>query len=364
MASAWRNSAGWDDWSAGWGAAGWGGSSWSQDASWSSDRGSSRRWGGGGKGSRRGQRNAKGDDEEPKKAPNDSKAAEQGNSSASSSAPANGTAAKPSAAATAEWTGPPPKKLAVVFCKNPGPGKFTSLYEADPPMENFASVNAGNGRKLHIGGSGINGQFERELSAARHPIAEYQKVHQLLMNLACKVPGELVRAPEGSLERHTALTDAFAMVQDSEGHGFVVVDVFRPDLRPLHQENVAMVYCVGPDRREHSSDDSFVAALQQLGESVAHACNCYNAVVAEAHVDGSLPPLWRVRMSLVSGGKYAGKVPKPIVARTLLRGLVRGTAAATSGDGVADELEFELTYDEGVFEAAWNELREAGEVDV
>jgi len=246
-------------------------------------------------------------------------------------------------------------RLGFLFCPDPGRGNFTPTYDADPPAPHFASVNAGSGRSLRVGGSGLNGQFEKDLAMAGQPVAEFQRVHQGLMRLACASPGSLVRAPPELLQHHGGLLGAFARAADSDGHGFVVVDFFREGSRPKHTANIAMVYCVGPDRRQCSSDDEFLCSLSMLGEGVGRTCSSYNSfAIATSDVD-SFMPLQRVRMGLVSGGKYAGSVPKVTVARFLLIGLARGIV----GEGLpleASGFSVELAYDDGVFELAWSEL--------
>lgn len=233
-----------------------------------------------------------------------------------------------------------------VLCPNPGKGCFTSTYDAEPPVETgFGSVNAGNGRSLRVGGSGLNGQFEKDLNAAGLRVGDFQRLHQELMASACAEPGKLVEArqcPRG-------IAGAFARVLDADGGGFVAIDTFREDVRPLNPANVAMVYCIGPDRRELGSDAELLAAVCSLGESLARACCEYVARAAER--EDELPTLRRVRVALVSGGKYAGKVPADSVALHLLQGL-----ASAVCDVGSDGPEFELAFADGCFQRALEKL--------
>lgn len=235
----------------------------------------------------------------------------------------------------------------LALCPDPGRGGFTATYEREPPSEGFASVNAGNGRSLHLGGSGLNGQFARDLGDAGLSIDKFQHVHQDLMARACAEPGALVEACDAS---RAGLVAAFGRVARADGAGFAAVDVFREGARPLHAANVAMVYCVGPDRRECGSDAEFLASIAELGESLALACAGYAARAASAA--SGLPPLRRVRVALVSGGKYSGKVSADLVAQHLLRGLVGGIGAGLGPEAQASDLTFELAYADACFAKA------------
>lgn len=236
-----------------------------------------------------------------------------------------------------------------LFCPDLGRGHFTGTYEA-APLQRFGSVNAGSGRSLRVGGSGLNGQFERDLANAGQPIAPFQRVHQQLSRLAARSPGHLVEVPAPALSQvHRGLDGAFAMVS-AEGGDFVAIDVFREDVRPLHPSNVAMLYCVGPDRRDFQEDAPFLAKLSQVARGLARTCYAYNQHVQS---EGALPSLQRVRVGLVSGGKFAGKVTKAEVAWAFLEGLIRGITSA----GEWGDFSFEFAFDEGVFERAWSEMQ-------
>jgi len=236
-------------------------------------------------------------------------------------------------------------RLRFVFCPDPGPGAFTAAFDAGPSGGRcFGSVNAGSGRSLRVGGTGLNGQFGRDLAAAGQPVPAFQRLHEGLMRLACTSPGCLVEAPPALLSGHRGVVAACARVADSDGRGFVAVDVLQEEFRPLHPANVAMVYCVGPDRRQCGSDEEFLAILEQLAEGLALACGGYSSLAAAAAP--KLPPLHRVRVGLVSGGKYAGRVPKALVARSLVLGVARGAEG--------QDTEYEFAYDEGVFEQVWH----------
>lgn len=237
-----------------------------------------------------------------------------------------------------------------ILCPDPGRGSFTQTYDAEPPVEaGFGSVNAGSGRSLRVGGSGINGQFAKDLGAAGLPVEGFQRLHQDLMSSACADPEQLVeasRCPRG-------VAFACARVSSSDGRGFVAIDVFDEDARPLHLANAAMVYCIGPDRRECRSDEELLSSICTLGESIALACNAYMARAATADGAANLPPLQRVRVALVSGGKYAGKVPPESVAFHLLQGLAAGAGAEDEHRGP----EYELAFADGCFGRALAQLR-------
>mmetsp|Transcript_56471 Transcript_56471/g.108968 ORF Transcript_56471/g.108968 Transcript_56471/m.108968 type:complete len:379 (-) Transcript_56471:74-1210(-) len=277
---------------------------------------------------------------------------------------ASNVSATPACVETRREAGVPPS-LQVAFCPDPGRGCFTTTFDAQPAIDSgIASVNAGS-HSLRVGGTGLNGQFERDLQTAGHRTNEFQRLHQCLMRLAQQSPGVPVAAPAAALERHGGLLAAVARCSKQDGAGFVAVDVFAEAYRPLHQANTSMVYCVGPDRRNCRNDDEFLEALEDLGEGVLLTCVGYNELASARDDSGrpSLPQLERVRMGLVSGGKYAGRVSKAVVARALLLGLSRGAAAISMPSGMQDITlsrssvpVFEFAFDEGIFEKTWHEL--------
>lgn len=258
----------------------------------------------------------------------------------------------------AKWLDSAERKLHVVFGRDSD--RALGLFDAQPSMENFASANIGVGGSLEDGGVGLDGQFDSALADAGHSPGDFQKVHQHLFSQACTKPGMLVAAEPEALKQTNGLEAAFAMVATADGRSFVALDIFKKEHRPLHVENIAMVYCVRPDRRSFEYDEDFLEALSLLGEVCAHVCNCYNYRVANEKSNLALPPVWRVRMGLVSGGKLVGDVSDHAVALALLRGLGTGTALdIDTGFGTqgGDEMEFEMVHNAHLFQGAWDELR-------
>jgi len=258
----------------------------------------------------------------------------------------------------AKWLGSVDRKLHVVFGRDSD--AVFGLFDAQPSMDNFVSASIGAGGSFEDGGVGLDGQFDSALADAGHSPRDFQKVHQHLFDEACKRPGMLVAAVPEALKQADGLEASFAMTATTDGRSFVALDIFKREYRPLHVENIAMVYCVRPDRALFECDEEFLEALSLLGEVCAHACNCYNYRVANDLSNLALPPVWRVRMELVSGGKLAGDVSDTAVALALLRGLATGTALdidTAFGAQGGDEMEFEMIGNADSFQGAWDELR-------
>mmetsp|Transcript_6869 Transcript_6869/g.9810 ORF Transcript_6869/g.9810 Transcript_6869/m.9810 type:complete len:367 (+) Transcript_6869:63-1163(+) len=240
----------------------------------------------------------------------------------------------------------------LLLCPNPGRGSFTATYDQDPPSAGFASVNAGNGRSLRVGGSGLNGQFRNDLKECGLPVDAFENLHQELMRAACQQPGVIVEASSGACRR-AGCEVSIARVGHRDGAGFVAVDIFEESRRPASPLNIGMVYCVGPDRREFRDDDSFLACLDDIGYGIVDVCAHYSSTAPSTH-------LQRVRVALVSGGKYAGKVRTDRVAENLLKGIMRGILESrqlqAASDAVRGPLQFELAWADGCFEAALRKL--------
>lgn len=231
----------------------------------------------------------------------------------------------------------------VAFCPDPRTlgAKFTATYDKAPAL-NFASLNAGDIR-LMVGGATMNGQFGRDLydHGWQEP-KKYEQLHNRLLKVA--KPGELVRATRAELSGDPNVTDAYIRAgQGRDGKtGVAIIDIFRPDVRPHSQKNVGMVYTVGPQREECGSDDEFIAAVRDMAHNVAAACRDYNALKAD-------PRLEMLRVCLVSGGAFAGSVPKAEVANAICVGLVEGCEPGLSPV-------YEFAFDGDVFKTTWDAL--------
>lgn len=249
-------------------------------------------------------------------------------------------------------TRPPPSltALSVSFCPDPKSlgAKFTASYEP-VPTKMFASANAGD-ENLRVGGATLNGQFAKDLKqfAGQDPDL-YQALHRRLFAQA--TPGELCGAGQEILDLNPALIGSFVRRgAGSSTTGVVFIDVFREEARVhRHTKNCAMVYVVGPRRRDCKSDSAFLLQVEQTAANMSRACSDYNALAGSK----GLPPLEVVRVPLISGGAFAGSCPKHDVAAALIRGAADGCAAAER-EGLAPE--FNLAFDGDVFKHAWVQL--------
>lgn len=277
----------------------------------------------------------------------------------------------------------------VSFCPDPkstkGGAPCTPIYERIAPDDlACVSVNAGNFKHLRVGGGTINGQFEKELwDAAWHQTDRYGPFHEGLFRIAAdpKSLGGLIEAPPALLKtRPEGLANGFIYLGatpaesqqigcDSGRAGLVILDMFGKDFRPYHARNVGMIYTVGPDRANESSDEDFLRKVQLVGCNILLACRDYNALQRSiAHAEGTKedrPPIQRVRLCLVSGGKYAGRVPKEQVARRLAMGVLQGLPGSSDSASDLDATpEIEFAFDGDVFRRQWDALRCQSAADI
>jgi len=254
----------------------------------------------------------------------------------------------------------------VSFCPDPkkSGAAFTAIYEKAPEDEKLmASVNAGNPKKLKVGGGTINGQFATELQLAGHDPEAYSPMHEGLLRMAMKSGAArcgLFPAPS-SLRLPACLDAAFLylgptdeeaqqVASDPGRGGLVILDIFEGrSSRPYHAQNVAMVYTVGPQRNDEADDASFLWKVRLVGRNVVSACHEYNA-----QCGSELPRIDRMRLCLVSGGKFAGRVPKDQVARQLVLGVLDSQLAETAVEDAMPEVQF--AYDGDVFRQVWEAL--------
>eukprot|EP00927_Polykrikos_kofoidii_P052274 TRINITY_DN46067_c0_g1_i1.p1 TRINITY_DN46067_c0_g1~~TRINITY_DN46067_c0_g1_i1.p1 ORF type:complete len:394 (+),score=76.27 TRINITY_DN46067_c0_g1_i1:101-1282(+) len=275
----------------------------------------------------------------------------------------------------------------VSFCGNPkhvkGGSPFTPIYERTPRPEDvgicFASVNAGNGKNLRVGGGTINGQFEKELwNAGYHETGHYGGYHEALLREAADptrgATGLVEASPRLLNSRPTGVAHSFIFLGETLEQvrktakpgraGLVILDIFDGEYRPYHQGNVAMVYTVGPERSNDADDETFLEKVRTVGRNIVLACREYNAGIAGernlTHANGAVepaPPLQRVRLCLVSGGSYAGRVPKDRVAENLVLGVLEGTPGGGAGTPELEATpEIEFAFDGDVFGEVWKRM--------
>lgn len=233
-----------------------------------------------------------------------------------------------------------PLRISAEFYPNPGAGRFTTLYDAGQQC-NFASLNAGDGA-LFVGGAAMNYQFARDLASAGQATDKYKDLHARLFGAARN--GVLFHAPADMLDPNVA---AALVLKPANGSkvGVVFIDIFHPEKRPHGcGQNMAMIYTVGPQRRNFDNSASFLEELRKLAQNVADACGQYNASAATHKIE-------KVRVGLVSGGAFAGEVPKKHVAIALCQGLNAGASEQRELNPI-----FEFSYDEDVFKQAWKAL--------
>ncbi|CAE7745886.1 Dusp19 [Symbiodinium pilosum] len=241
-------------------------------------------------------------------------------------------------------------------------GSFTAIYESASAGKNFASVNAGNPKKLKVGGGTINGQFAQELQkVAGHDPDSYSPAHEALLRVATQAGARhgLIPAP-ATLRLPSCLEAAYIylgrtpaeaeqIAGDSGRGGLVILDMFESKSRPYHEQNVAMVYTVGPQRGYEPDDGTFLSKVRLVGRNVVAACHDYNA-------QNPPQPIEQVRLCLVSGGKFAERVPKEHVARQLVLGVLDVQLAEWVKADAVPEIEF--AYDGDVFRKEWAALVE------
>ncbi|CAE7948521.1 DUSP19 [Symbiodinium sp. KB8] len=280
---------------------------------------------------------------------------------------------KPLAPSTAVLPAEDPPDLArlaqakVCFCPDPktSGASFTPIFESSSNGKNFASVNAGNPKKLKVGGGTINGQFAQELHrVAGHDPDSYSPAHEALLRVAVQAGTArhgLVQAP-ASLRLPPCLEAAFIylgrtlpeaeqIAGDSGRGGLVILDIFETKSRPYHDQNVAMVYTVGPQRGFEPDDATFLSKVRLVGRNVAAACHDYNM-----QRSSQAPAIDQVRLCLVSGGKFAERVPKEHVARQLVLGVLDVQLAEWIRPEAMPEIEF--AYDGDVFRKEWDAVVE------
>jgi len=256
--------------------------------------------------------------------------------------------------------------LKVDFCGKPE--AFTPVYY-DAPAAATASVNAGD-YKLYVGGGSINLAFQRMLGFdSKHN--KYQVLHSALCEAALAAPGCLqrlddVKHPDASKENATelGLTGSFARMpashQGDDHVGIAILDVFSARRRPLSDQNVAMLYVVGPKGQGAgysagagpvvSNAKEFLESVKEMASNALLAVSEYNTLAAAVSVEEEkLPQIEVVQFCLVSGGVYKHQEASKIdVAAATVAGLQ--AAAAVAKKGTVPLVRF--AYDAGAFEDA------------
>ena len=187
--------------------------------------------------------------------------------------------------------------------------EFETKPEGDPPLflqdprQTTASTNAGDYR-LYVGGGAINKAFlsllKQEQGLECEEVSEeYAQLHRALLH-ASRIAGKLVSAAEvpgvTSLLGRLRLAASFAQVGRvlngdctglEGGDGSVFIYVFDASARPLHANNVAMLYVVGPkgegcngpkgtDSGPLRSKGEFLGTIKLLARQALEAVANYN----------------------------------------------------------------------------------------
>merc|ERR1712060_818070 len=109
-----------------------------------------------------------------------------------------------------------------------------------------------------------------------------------------------------------------------------------------------MLYTVGPQRKDYSSDEAFLATVRAMAGNVSAACSEYATL-------GVMPPIEMLRVFPVSCGAFAGRCDKSLIAQAICKGLVDGANARKPPI-------FQFTFDAGgdLFGDAWQAVTKTG----
>eukprot|EP01056_Protomagalhaensia_sp_Gyna25_P006035 Protomagalhaensia_sp_Gyna_25__6034@NODE_952_length_2358_cov_115_015524_g757_i0_p2_GENE_NODE_952_length_2358_cov_115_015524_g757_i0NODE_952_length_2358_cov_115_015524_g757_i0_p2_ORF_typecomplete_len244_score26_75_NODE_952_length_2358_cov_115_015524_g757_i010541785 len=204
------------------------------------------------------------------------------------------------------------------FARNAG--GYTPVWDPSPRCS-FGSVNAGD-PGLYVGGGGVNGAFGASLKYH----TSFQQLHEHALNIA--------RSDTGSSDG-TCLTSRFLCVPDASTlcksvskcyvrvipelmsdspTGICIIHLLDPQHRPLHVNNAAMVYVVGP-RGKHGPASDFLTQVKLTAKNMLAAVNEFNRLNPQ-------DALKLLRVCLISGGIFRHKkVSKDQVAQAVIAGL-------------------------------------------
>eukprot|EP01055_Gregarina_sp_Pseudo9_P001802 Gregarina_sp_Pseudo_9__1801@NODE_2223_length_1088_cov_16_958055_g2047_i0_p1_GENE_NODE_2223_length_1088_cov_16_958055_g2047_i0NODE_2223_length_1088_cov_16_958055_g2047_i0_p1_ORF_typecomplete_len242_score15_84GARS_N/PF02844_15/0_41GARS_N/PF02844_15/1_8e03_NODE_2223_length_1088_cov_16_958055_g2047_i03041029 len=200
-------------------------------------------------------------------------------------------------------------------------GGWTPIWDATP-SKSFASVNAGD-PGLYVGGGGVNAAFGKSLKSA----SSYTTLHQAAINLGadciseqCKIETTQFNEVQQPSQYCASIAKCFVrlvpelVTPQNYTTGAVIIDVFEPKSCPLHQNNKAMVYVVGPQGRNKTAGQ-FLSAVELTASNFILALNEYNS---------KQPRLDVVRMCLVSGGVFKHKsTSKDDVGVAIVQGIAK-----------------------------------------
>eukprot|EP01054_Gregarina_sp_Poly1_P001483 Gregarina_sp_Poly_1__1482@NODE_1370_length_4273_cov_48_215882_g918_i0_p1_GENE_NODE_1370_length_4273_cov_48_215882_g918_i0NODE_1370_length_4273_cov_48_215882_g918_i0_p1_ORF_typecomplete_len247_score35_37_NODE_1370_length_4273_cov_48_215882_g918_i0104844 len=213
--------------------------------------------------------------------------------------------------------------LAEAFDFGEDVGGWTPVWDSNPGGP-FGSVNAGD-PSLYVGGGGINAAFGRSLKFPKSYTALHRAAFQLArLNINSDDTldtSQLLEVPEPT-KYCSSVSRCFARVApelstDNDPTGLVIIDVLCASDRPLHYNNFAMIYVVGPQGRGFTASQ-FLKSVELTGANTMIALNQYNASIVDTD------KLQTVRMCLVSGGVFKHRsTTKDDVAEALIRGMAK-----------------------------------------
>lgn len=233
----------------------------------------------------------------------------------------------------------------------PNKGGWSLIWDEEPEVA-MGSVNAGD-PALYVGGGGVNAAFARSLDCP----GAYAALHKAAIGLALKELTRESRLETVDLHRLQQPTEFCASIEEcyvrlvpelaEEGSfttGAVFIDVFRPVSRPLHPNNKAMIYVVGPQGRGRTRE-SFLEAVELTARNFMLAVNSYNSKACDSRLE-------LVRMCLISGGIFKHKsTTKDDVALAIVRGILKHWRPTVSP-------RIDFAWDQNAFQNAVGKLEE------
>eukprot|EP01057_Protomagalhaensia_wolfi_P000922 Protomagalhaensia_wolfi_Nauph_80__921@NODE_152_length_3403_cov_117_267241_g113_i0_p3_GENE_NODE_152_length_3403_cov_117_267241_g113_i0NODE_152_length_3403_cov_117_267241_g113_i0_p3_ORF_typecomplete_len187_score22_03_NODE_152_length_3403_cov_117_267241_g113_i015172077 len=178
----------------------------------------------------------------------------------------------------------PLPKEAYQFARNAG--GYTPVWDSTPSCS-FGSVNAGD-PGLYVGGGGVNAAFGASLKDHN----SFQQLHEQALSIARSNSGngdgtcltsKLLCVPNASA-LCKSVTKCYVrvppeMLSDSPT-GICIIDLLEPEHRPLHANNAAMVYIVGPRGKNGPAGD-FLNQVKLTAKNMLLAVNEFNKLNPE-----------------------------------------------------------------------------------
>lgn len=200
--------------------------------------------------------------------------------------------------------------------------RYTNIYDKTP-LHTTATLNAGD-PGLYVGGGGINKAFKDALD--KQNTDEYEALHKYFKDIHKKdsirtdIPVKYKKSEKNAKKDSENLK---SITVGKDGDHYCFLDVFKDDKRPLHKNNAAMLYIIGPNRSDEKfkNHEGFYEEVRKVADLAIRTMNHYNNEKSREKIEV-------LRFNAFSNASFLGKSSNAADYETVIQTIVKAVIAA------------------------------------